>query len=117
MGTLVVDDDDEVRGHPPGRMIRTRADDISIQGRSASGVKVISPDDDDQVASIALSASRMMTRARTGGGRHRHRRRRNLIIRAQPAPTHDFPVSATNRACPEEVDPCRTTDVIGARRA
>ena len=35
-------------------MIRTRADDISIQGRSASGVKVISPDDDDQVASIAL---------------------------------------------------------------
>jgi hypothetical protein len=35
-------------------MIRTRADDISIQGRSASGVKVISPDDDDEVASIAL---------------------------------------------------------------
>ena len=31
-----------------------RQDDISIQGRSASGVKVISPDYDDQVASIAL---------------------------------------------------------------
>ena len=55
MGTLVVDDDDEVLAVTrQGVMIRTRADDISIQGRSASGVKVISPDDDDQVASIAL---------------------------------------------------------------
>ena len=55
VGTLVVDDDDEVLAVTrQGVMIRTRADDISIQGRSASGVKVISPDDDDQVASIAL---------------------------------------------------------------
>ncbi len=55
VGTLVVADDDEVLAVTrQGVMIRTRADDISIQGRSASGVKVISPDDDDQVASIAL---------------------------------------------------------------
>lgn len=55
VGTLVVDDDDEVLAVTrQGVMIRTRSDDISIQGRSASGVKVISPDDDDQVASIAL---------------------------------------------------------------
>ena len=37
-----------------GVLIRTRAADISTQGRSASGVRVISPDDDDTVASIAL---------------------------------------------------------------
>ena len=55
VGTLVVDDDDEVLAVTrQGVMIRTRADDISIQGRSASGVKVISPGDEDQVASIAL---------------------------------------------------------------
>ena len=55
VGTLVVDDDDEVLAVTrQGVMIRTRATDISIQGRSASGVKVISPDNDDQVASIAL---------------------------------------------------------------
>ena len=55
VGTLVVDNDDEVLAVTrQGVMIRTRADDISIQGRSASGVKVISPDDDDRVASIAL---------------------------------------------------------------
>ena len=55
VGTLVVDDDDEVLAVTrKGVMIRTRATDISIQGRSASGVKVISPDNDDQVASIAL---------------------------------------------------------------
>jgi DNA gyrase subunit A len=55
VGTLVVDDDDEVLAVTrQGVMIRTRAADISVQGRSASGVKVISPDDDDAVASIAL---------------------------------------------------------------
>ena len=55
VGTLVVEDDDEVLAVTrQGVMIRTRAADISIQGRSASGVKVISPDDDDAVASIAL---------------------------------------------------------------
>ncbi|MEM9520570.1 MAG: DNA gyrase subunit A [Actinomycetota bacterium] len=55
IGTLVVDDDDEVLAVTrQGVMIRTRAIDISIQGRSASGVKVISPDADDAVASIAL---------------------------------------------------------------
>ena len=30
-------------------------------------------------------------------------------------PQHDF-VNVTNRAVPEEVGPCRTTDVIRARR-
>jgi DNA gyrase subunit A len=55
VGTLVVDDDDEVLAMTSaGVLIRTRAEDISRQGRSASGVKVISPDDDDLVASIAL---------------------------------------------------------------
>ena len=55
VGTLVVDDDDEVLAVTrQGVMIRTRAVDISTQGRSASGVKVVSPDEGDSVASIAL---------------------------------------------------------------
>jgi DNA gyrase subunit A len=55
VGTLVVDDDDEILAMTSaGVLIRTRADTISQQGRSASGVKVMSPDDDDAVASIAL---------------------------------------------------------------
>jgi len=55
VGTLVVDDDDEVLAMTSaGVLIRTRADTISLQGRSASGVKVMSPDADDAVASIAL---------------------------------------------------------------
>ncbi|MEM9467912.1 MAG: DNA gyrase subunit A, partial [Actinomycetota bacterium] len=58
VGTLVVDDDDEILAVTrQGVMIRTRAADISVQGRSASGVKVISPDADDSVASIALSTT------------------------------------------------------------
>ena len=58
IGTLVVEDDDEVLAVTRhGVMIRTRAADISIQGRSASGVKVMSPDADDAVASIALVSS------------------------------------------------------------
>jgi DNA gyrase subunit A len=55
VGTLMVDDDDEILAMTAsGVLIRTRVDTISEQGRSASGVKVMSPDDDDTVASIAL---------------------------------------------------------------
>ena len=55
VGTLVVDDDDEILAMTSaGVLIRTPVDSISLQSRSASGVKVMSPDDDDAVASIAL---------------------------------------------------------------
>jgi len=55
VGTLLVDDDDEILAVTRnGVLIRTRAADISVQGRTASGVKVISPDPGDTVASIAL---------------------------------------------------------------
>ena len=55
VGTLVVDDDDEILAMTSaGVLISTGARSISLQGRSASGVKVMSPDDDDHVASIAL---------------------------------------------------------------
>ena len=55
VGTLMVVDDDEILAMTrAGVLIRTRVDSISVQGRSASGVKVMSPDDDDEVASIAL---------------------------------------------------------------
>ena len=55
VGTLVVDDDDEIlAATTSGVLLRTRVSDISVQGRSASGVKVMSPDDDDVVASVAL---------------------------------------------------------------
>jgi DNA gyrase subunit A len=58
IGTLVVDDHDEVLAVTrKGVLIRTSAADISAQGRSASGVKVIAPDEDDSVASIALVSS------------------------------------------------------------
>jgi DNA gyrase subunit A len=56
VGTLVVDIDDEILAVTAnGVMIRTGVDEISEQGRAASGVKVMSPDADDLVASIALS--------------------------------------------------------------
>jgi len=56
VGTLIVEDEDEILAVTRnGVLIRTRAADISIQGRSASGVKVMSPDNDDVVASIALA--------------------------------------------------------------
>ncbi|GJM37057.1 MAG: DNA gyrase subunit A [Acidimicrobiales bacterium] len=55
VGTLMVDDDDEILAMTAqGVLIRTRVEDISSQGRSASGVKVMSPDEGDEVASIAL---------------------------------------------------------------
>ncbi len=55
VGTLVVDDDDEILAVTRnGVLIRTPVEAISTQGRSASGVKVITPDDDDAVSSIAL---------------------------------------------------------------
>jgi DNA gyrase subunit A len=55
VGTLMVDDTDEILAMTSaGVLIRTAVDSISRQGRTASGVKVMSPDDDDEVASIAL---------------------------------------------------------------
>jgi DNA gyrase subunit A len=55
VGTLMVDDDDQILVITrQGVMMRTRAGDISVQGRSAAGVRVVRVDDDDQVASIAL---------------------------------------------------------------
>ena len=55
VGTLVVEEHDEILAMTSaGVLIRTRVEDISQQGRTASGVKVMSPDDDDSVASIAL---------------------------------------------------------------
>ena len=55
VGTLMVDEDDEILAMTSnGVLIRTLAESISVQGRGASGVKVMSPDPDDQVASIAL---------------------------------------------------------------
>ncbi len=55
IGTLVVEEDDGILAVTrQGVMIRTSAADISTQSRSASGVKVITPDADDAVASIAL---------------------------------------------------------------
>ncbi|MFQ5557506.1 MAG: DNA gyrase subunit A, partial [Acidimicrobiales bacterium] len=58
VGTLVVDDDDEILAATAnGVLIRTRVSDISVQGRSASGVRVMNPDDDDEVVRIALAAA------------------------------------------------------------
>ena len=55
VGTLMVEEDDEILAVTRnGVLIRTRVEDISMQGRSASGVKIMTPDDDDVVASIAL---------------------------------------------------------------
>jgi DNA gyrase subunit A len=55
VGTLMVEEDDEMLAVTRnGVLIRTRVEDISTQGRTASGVKIITPDDDDIVASIAL---------------------------------------------------------------
>jgi DNA gyrase subunit A len=55
VGTLMVEDDDEILAVTRnGVLIRTRVGDISMQGRSASGVKIMTPDGDDVVASIAL---------------------------------------------------------------
>ena len=55
VGTLMVEDDDEILAVTRnGVLIRTRVEDISMQGRSASGVKIMTPDGDDVVASIAL---------------------------------------------------------------
>ncbi|MEQ8841542.1 MAG: DNA gyrase subunit A [Acidimicrobiales bacterium] len=55
VGTLMVDDDDEILAMTSaGVLIRTPVENISQQGRTASGVRVMSPDADDSVASIAL---------------------------------------------------------------
>jgi len=57
--TLMVDDDDEIFAvTAKGVLIRTAVGEISSQGRAASGVKVISLDDNDEVASAALIQAR-----------------------------------------------------------
>ena len=55
VGTLMVDADDDILAMTKnGVLIRTGVADISTQGRSASGVRVMNPDDEDAVASVAL---------------------------------------------------------------
>ena len=55
VGTLVVDPHDEVIAVTgSGVVIRIPVDDISVQGRNAAGVRVMSPDAGDRVVAIAL---------------------------------------------------------------
>ena len=55
VGTLIVQAGDEILAVTSnGVMIRTEVDDISVQGRSASGVKVMSPDEGDRVVALAV---------------------------------------------------------------
>ncbi len=59
VGTLMAEDDDEALAVTrKGVLIRTRVADISVRKRFAGGVSVISPDPDDEVASVALLRSR-----------------------------------------------------------
>ena len=55
LGTLVVDPDDEILAVTRnGVVIRMPVSDVSVQSTSAAGVKVMSPDPDDEVVAIAL---------------------------------------------------------------
>ena len=55
VGTLVVDPGDEILAVTAnGVMIRVPVDEVSEQGRMASGVKVMNPDPGDEVVAIAL---------------------------------------------------------------
>ena len=55
IGTLVVGDDDEILAVTgAGKVIRIPVADISVQGRHASGVKVMSLETGDHVAAVAL---------------------------------------------------------------
>ncbi len=55
LGTLVVDPDDEVLAVTRnGVVIRVPVSGVSVQGTSAAGVKVMSPDPGDEVVAIAL---------------------------------------------------------------
>ena len=52
-GFLVADTDDVLLINDAGVLIRTGVDAISIQGRSATGVRVMNLDDDAKVAAVA----------------------------------------------------------------
>ena len=55
LGTLVVDPDDEILAVTRnGVVIRIPVSGVSVQSTSAAGVKVMSPDDGDEVVAIAL---------------------------------------------------------------
>ena len=55
LGTLVVEPGDEILAITAnGVVIRVPVDDVSEQGRAASGVKLMSPDEGDEVVAIAL---------------------------------------------------------------
>ena len=55
LGTLVVDSDDEILAVTRnGVVIRIPVSGVSVQSTSAAGVKVMSPDPDDEVVAIAL---------------------------------------------------------------
>lgn len=57
--TLLVDDDDEIFAvTAKGVLIRTAVGEISSQGRTASGVKMVALDANDEVASVALAQTR-----------------------------------------------------------
>ncbi|MFN7149149.1 MAG: DNA gyrase subunit A [Microthrixaceae bacterium] len=52
-GFLVRDDDDVLMINDAGVLIRTGANSISVQGRSATGVRVMNVDEDAKVAAVA----------------------------------------------------------------
>jgi DNA gyrase subunit A len=61
VSAIVVDETDEILAvTSKGVLIRMVVGDISTQGRSATGVKVMSPDDDDKVVAVALVAPENM---------------------------------------------------------
>jgi DNA gyrase subunit A len=69
VSSIVVDEADELLAvTSKGVMIRTAVADISIQGRSATGVRVMSPDADDEVVAVALAARDEVTGPAGGAG-------------------------------------------------
>ena len=61
VSAIVVDEDEEILAvTSKGVLIRTVVADISLQRRAATGVKVMSPDDDDMVVAVALAAPEEM---------------------------------------------------------
>ncbi len=68
VGALQVDEGDEIMvATVNGVVIRVPVTQVSLQGRSATGVRIMSTDDDDRVAAVALLASED-TAADTGDG-------------------------------------------------
>ena len=54
--SIVTEDQDILMITNDGTMIRTAADGISVQGRAAGGVKVITPSEGAKVASVTVIA-------------------------------------------------------------